>query len=156
MGLIEKSRKDEDVRNMTFHAELDNLPEMIGFICKEARKYHISSSLLHKLELASEEVLVNIINYAYTEGKGSIEIVVNNNDHFFEVHFFDKGIPFNPLEKEIDIQSGVPLHERKIGGLGIFLVRKLMDEVEYQRIEDGNKLILRLRTVSMPTEKIDV
>lgn len=130
---------------MDFSAQLAQLPEMLKFICDSAQKHRVPHAFLHKLELASEEVLVNIIHYAYQEGIGDIQILVKGGEHFFEVSFLDKGIAFNPLEKKIDTQSHLPVHERKIGGLGIFLVRKLIDEIEYQRVGDKNRLTLRVK-----------
>lgn len=124
----------------TFPASLDNLYPMLSHVRLTAITVGFSEENLSKIELALEEALVNIINYAYPDGKGTIEIRCTKVDYppsiIVEVH--DKGIPFNPLE--FNMKS---LPTDGVGGYGIFYIKQIMDEVQYER--EGEVNVLRLR-----------
>lgn len=90
---------------------------------------------------ACEEVIVNIINYAYPAGAGDLEIAYNREPDRIELIFIDSGLPFNPLETP-DADITLSLEERKEGGLGIFMVKNLMDDVEYEYKENRNYLTI--------------
>lgn len=96
-----------------------------------------------KVNLCVEEIFVNIAHYAYKPevGKAKILCEVRKNPRRVVIIFYDKGRPFNPLERE-DPDISATAQERDIGGLGIFLVKRTMDRVEYN-FEDGkNRLLL--------------
>jgi len=87
-----------------------------------------------------EEIFVNIANYAYGEAGGKTAVFISVTDKI-TIRFEDTGRPYNPLEAvEPDLDK--PLVERDIGGLGVFLVKKLMDNVEYSRIGNKNVLVM--------------
>lgn len=130
---------------MRFTADLGLLPQMLCYICEQARQRGVSAALVSKIELACEEAIVNIVSYAFPQQKGEIEISFAQQGQRFEVIIQDKGRPFNPIESEIDPQFDVAIQERFIGGLGIFLIRKLMDESTYQRVNDTNILRMAIR-----------
>ena len=91
-----------------------------------------------------EEVFINIANYAYGKltGKAWIDLSLDKDSHSLVMTFRDKGTPYNPLEKETpDISS--PAEMRSIGGLGIFMVKKNMDEVGYAYENGQNVLTMR-------------
>lgn len=97
---------------------------------------------IHHIELAVEELLVNIINYAYPEEDGDIEIHCKVlEDGAICILIIDEGIPFDVSGKE-DPDVSIPVEERKIGGLGILLAKEMMDSLEYSR--ENNKNILRI------------
>jgi serine/threonine-protein kinase RsbW len=131
--------RDDD---MQFLAELDNLDQMMLHIRSEALKVGLSEKAIHKMELACEEALVNIISYAYPKKKGQLWIFCQKKGHRFEIEIKDHGAPFNPIVVEVNPQLDKPVNERTIGGLGIFLLRKTIDEASYQRSENEN--ILRM------------
>ena len=86
-----------------------------------------------------EEALVNIFNYAYHDNIGDVEVACSTDNDLFIVDIIDSGIPFNLLSyKDPDLISDIS--ERKIGGLGVFLMKKLMDDVQYRRENDKNLL----------------
>ncbi len=119
--------------------ELSVLTQMLQVFL---RPYQMPSATLYALELTLEEILVNIISYAY-EGDTSheIEFKVEVDENMIAMKFIDEGTPFNPLTvKKADTQQ--PMMERGIGGLGINVVRKMRDMMEYQRKNDKN--ILRI------------
>jgi anti-sigma regulatory factor (Ser/Thr protein kinase) len=97
---------------------------------------------LSEIELAMEEILVNIFNYAYPERQGEVEITCGFDDGGgLQVEVSDQGIPFNILSRgDPDLQGGVA--ERAIGGLGVFFVKQLIPAVRYRR--EGGLNILTL------------
>jgi anti-sigma regulatory factor (Ser/Thr protein kinase) len=124
-----------------FAARLDNLETMLDFIEQSVKEVGFDAKKSNEVRLASEEVLVNVINYAYPDKQGNIEIACTADDKRLLLEIVDWGIPFNPLLLlEPDIKS--PMEKRKIGGLGIYMVRSIMDRVDYRRDEDKNILTL--------------
>lgn len=122
-------------------AGLDSLHRIIHMVSGCAEEQRFSKQRISKIEIAVEEALVNIFEYSYAEKNGNVEVVCKLDDGNFVIEIIDSGIPFNILTaKEPDITSGIS--ERSIGGLGIFLMRKLMDDVRYRR--EGDKNILTL------------
>ena len=91
------------------------------------------------IDLAVEEIFVNIAHYAYSGRGGEAEVSCILSDGVITISFTDKGKPFNPLEKE-DPDITLSAEERKIGGLGIFLTKKFMDKVWYVYEDGRNKL----------------
>ena len=126
--------------NFLFNSTKDNLQESLEFIHKVGLKTHLSQQNLSKLRLISEEIIVNAINYAYPDTRGSILI---EGEAFYDeklvVTIKNSGIPFNPLEKESP-DTTLPLEERTVGGLGIFLAIKMADTIEY-RYENGENIL---------------
>jgi anti-sigma regulatory factor (Ser/Thr protein kinase) len=94
--------------------------------------------------VAAEEIFVNVASYAYTSGIGSVAIEVNFEEKpkAVAIRFIDSGIPYNPLEKE-DPDVTLPAEKRGIGGLGVFMVKKSMDEVTYEYKDGKNHLTIR-------------
>ena len=123
-------------------AKLENLEPMLAFIEQGVKKLGFDAQKLNRMHLASEEALVNIINYAYPDKYGNIEITYEiKEDMRFVVEIIDWGIPFDPLLlPKPDVEA--PLEKRKVGGLGIHLIRTIMDEVSYRRDQDRNILTL--------------
>lgn len=101
-------------------------------------------ALLFKLRLAVEEAVENIVNYAYNDKAGYLEADTFVKDGVLSIVLQDAGVPFNPLDKE-DPDITLSAEDRPIGGLGIFLCKKLMDSVEYEFVNGCNKLTIRKR-----------
>ncbi|MBI4651633.1 ATP-binding protein [Candidatus Desantisbacteria bacterium] len=114
---------------------------MIQFIFDGAKKVGFDDAALNQIHLASEEVLINIINYAYPDKPGDIEISYEIENGQIIIEISDSGLPFDPLKKP-DPDITLSLEERDIGGLGIFLTKKIMNEVIYRR--ENNKNILTM------------
>lgn len=132
-----------DSMKQTFTAKLEYLETMLRAVVDASQTHVSDKKTLHDIQLAAEEVLVNIVNYAYPNQEGRVEISCfpyQNRELVIEIS--DCGIPFDPLAKAAPDVS-LPMEERQVGGLGIFLVKKLMDRVEYRR--EGQKNILTLR-----------
>lgn len=126
---------------MKFSASLELLPKMLDEVNRELTVLKCSSKEHHQIELSVEEALVNVINYAYPEKSGEVEITCKSlTRHKIEILIRDWGIPFNPAHLVQDIQSDTPLEARKIGGLGVYFMYQLMDNVVYDRIDGANVL----------------
>lgn len=124
-----------------FQAAVERVPDVIEFISGPASAWGLHPHRLMQLELAIEEVVVNICDYAYEVPPGEFIVRVRPGDSRFVVEVIDEGVPFDPLKMaEPDLLAGA--QERPIGGLGILLVRRLMDEVGYRR--QGARNILTL------------
>lgn len=127
---------------MKFLADLSNLESMMRYLRSEAKLHGMDEKVQLKMELACEEAIVNIISYAYPEKKGPLSIICSLKGHRLEIILRDQGIPFNPIDAEVNPQLDTSVLDRRVGGLGIFLIRKAIDEAYYQRIDDEN--VLRL------------
>jgi sigma-B regulation protein RsbU (phosphoserine phosphatase) len=109
------------------------------------RRHHIDAEALHHLKVALDEILTNIISYGYADdGEHSIITRLSLEQGQLTVQVEDDGKPFNPLDVP-EPDTNQSLEERPIGGLGIYLMRKLMDEVEYRRQNDKNILVIKLK-----------
>lgn len=121
-------------------AGLENLEKFISFVAGNARQYGFDSLRLREIELCTEEALVNIFNHAYKEKNGEVIITCRyDGDKGFIIEIVDYGEPFdiNSIPTpEIDTE----IMDRKVGGLGVYLIHKLMDEVIYKREGDRNIL----------------
>lgn len=101
---------------------------------------------LYSIHLVCEELVVNVASYAYGDSDdGYLDIDIAKNDGVLTVTFRDGGIAFNPLETAPP-DTSLPLEERSIGGLGIFLTVQMMDEVTYNRVGNENVLTIKKRT----------
>lgn len=119
--------------------------------CGEIIDYLMSSpdipedeALRFKIRLSIEEAVENVIRYAYAGGMGWIEVgtELDPDGVMLTILLRDAGIPFNPLEKP-DPDVTLPVDEREIGGLGIFLCKQMMDHIEYRYVDGCNVLTMR-------------
>ena len=124
----------------TFDAVRENLDQVLTFLDSQLESWDCPMRVQMQLDVAVEELFVNIASYAYGEKNGTAEITMNLlPGQIVEITFRDSGIPYNPLEKP-DPDITKPAEEREIGGLGIYIVKKSMDEVLY-RHEDGQNIL---------------
>lgn len=123
--------------------DIETIPQLNEFIDLVAEEVGLDMSLTMSLNLAMEEAVVNVMDYAYPNGqKGNVDIEVTADQEWMTFVITDTGIAFDPTTKE-DADTTLSAEERPIGGLGIFLVRQLMDDINYER--EGNKNVLTLR-----------
>jgi serine/threonine-protein kinase RsbW len=126
-------------------ATMESLDICRLFVMGKLQQLHVDQELEFKVELVLEEVLTNVIHYAYPEEAGEMEVACSTDDkHRFCFIVTDWGIPFNPLERP-DPELSQDISERQVGGLGIYLVRHLVDELSYQRNEGKNTLTFCFR-----------
>jgi serine/threonine-protein kinase RsbW len=126
---------------MVFPAKLENLEKMFAFIRDASSRQGFDDQMANKIQIACEEALVNVINYAYPDKQGELELVCVNGTDGLTITISDSGIPFDPLSlPEPDIHA--PMEQRRVGGLGVFMMRKIMNSVTYRR--EGERNILTL------------
>ena len=126
-------------------ANTDNLPKLMEFLSDKFS--YIDREILNKIQIAAEEIFVNICNYAYSNKikfnkNGRVFIDVEATKSHLSLSFLDSGVPYNPLEN-IDPDINKPAEEREVGGLGIFMVKQIMDLMEYQNRNGINILTMR-------------
>ncbi|MCR5758102.1 MAG: ATP-binding protein [Selenomonas sp.] len=136
--------ENDTARELVIEAQLDNLPKLNGFVEEMLAPLLPSMKVQMQLELAVEEIFVNIVNYAYGEGTGKVVVQAKTKGgpRSIELLFQDEGVPYNPLERE-EPDPEQSLEERGIGGWGIFLVKKNVDEVTYAYTQKKNNLTIR-------------
>ena len=137
---------DGNSRTMSLTADVGNMEEVLSFLDGFLEEKDCSLKVQSAFDIAMDEIFSNICYYAYAgrpeaEGKGEAEITVKYlaDKPGFEVIFKDWGIPYNPLEKP-DPDVTLSLEERDVGGLGIFMVKKSMDEINYENSGGQNVL----------------
>jgi serine/threonine-protein kinase RsbW len=120
--------------------ELTSLAEKID---EMAEDWELSQALAMNINLVIEEAVSNIIFYAFNDNnKHEIRISISLNDKMLTIKITDSGMPFNPLlQQQPDIS--LPAEERPVGGLGIFLMSQIMDEINYTRQKNQNILTLQ-------------
>lgn len=131
---------DKTFKELDINASVDNLNAVTAFIDEQLEAADCPMKIQMQIELAVEEIFVNIANYAYAPGTGDavIKMRVAGEPPTAEITFADSGMKYDPLAKE-DPDVTLPAKDRRIGGLGIFLTKKTMDEVAYE-YRDGKNI----------------
>ena len=133
--------EDKGLR-LVMHNDVHQISRLPGWLEAVAEKLKFDTALIPNLNLALEEAATNVILYAYPKGSyGSVELVASREGDVLKFVLYDSGKAFDPTAApEVDITAGV--EDRPIGGLGIHLVRQIMDSVSYQRLESYNILTM--------------
>ena len=121
-----------------------NLPQVLAFVDEQLDAADCPKKIKIQIDLAVEEIFVNIAHYAYDPdiGTATVRVDVLGDPPSVDITFIDNGIPYDPLAKQ-DPNVKLPARERKIGGLGIFMVKKNMDDVKYEYIDGHNILTMK-------------
>jgi len=122
-------------------ANVEYLNEVSKFINDAISIINANEKFKNSIHIAVEEIFVNIAHYAYPTDGGDVIVSVNITDNNVVIVFSDNGIPYNPLEKS-DPDTTLSADERSIGGLGIFMVKNLMDTMNYRYENNANVLTL--------------
>ncbi|HAR94354.1 MAG TPA: hypothetical protein DCR97_00075 [Deltaproteobacteria bacterium] len=126
-------------------SSLENLSVINTFVFEVMKQAKIDAAVVPKVLMAVDEACTNIVQYAYPEGKGFIRLACWLDHDDFVISIEDEGTPFNPCSvpsPELDTN----LDDRKVGGLGIYFMRKFMDEISYKYdLKTGNQLTMRKR-----------
>lgn len=130
-------------------ASMGSLQTSLAFVRFCLASQGIGEARLREVELAMEEILVNIFRYAYAGRNGEVEIACRlEGGGRTLVEVADRGIPFDPLShQDPDLRAGI--EERKIGGLGVFFVKQLVPDVRYRREGERNILTLPIEADPM-------
>lgn len=128
----------------SFEAKVDNLHLVLEFLESELEKHECIMKTSTALAIAIEELFVNIASYAYPNSNGNATLKLDFVDSDVIITLIDSGFEFNPLEKT-DPDISLKAEDRQIGGLGIYMVKKTMDDIQYLREKNQNILIMRKR-----------
>ncbi len=120
-------------------AEREKLEEALRFVVENLERDECGMKAQMQIEVAVEELFVNIASYAYPPGSGSVTIEYSCENGVAEITLTDSGTPYDPLAKE-DPDITLSVQERPIGGLGILMVKKTMDDMSY-RSENGCNIL---------------
>jgi serine/threonine-protein kinase RsbW len=137
------TNREPDIFEIEVESRIDSLPVISDFLETALNHFQADAGTLYKVQLAVDEASTNVINYAYPEGVGPIWISVKLSSKDLLITIRDKGKSFDPASiPQPDLSAD--LEDRKIGGLGIYFMYKLMDDVRYlYDPAEGNKLVLK-------------
>ena len=131
------------MKELTLEAKVDSLPQVLAFVDEYLESLDCSMKVQMQIDVAVEEIYVNVASYAYAPKTGPVTISIETEDapHSVTITFTDNGVPYDPLAKE-DPDVTLSAEERKIGGLGIYMVKKSMDKMSYEYKNNQNVLKL--------------
>ena len=130
------------MQTLTFPTTFDILDEIRTFVGNQAREAGFNAKDIYSVQLAADEAASNVIEHAY-EGKpnGMFKVSCELREGRLIITILDHGKAFDPSQvEEPDLKAD--LSDRKIGGLGVYMIRKLMDEVRYESTQAGNRLTM--------------
>lgn len=133
---------ESNTKDLRIDADIDNLPEVLAFVDTLLEENDCPVKAQSQIDIALEEIFVNIAHYAYPNGKGEAVIRANVTSDGIQITLTDSGIPYDPLKKS-DPDITLNVRDRPIGGLGIFMTKKLMDDVMYEYKDGTNNLTFK-------------
>ena len=151
MLAIQYTKEQRDVRllrSITLPNDVQSVPKLSAFVDEMCTAMSFDETVTMQMNLAIEEAVVNVMSYAYPPGtQGEVDIEAQANDVRLKFTICDSGIPFDPTVRA-EVDTSLPVEERPIGGLGIHLVKQLMDSINYERVNGKNVLTLRKKLTS--------
>ena len=134
------------MKELTLEASLESIPRVTAWIDEALEALDCPMKAQMQIDVAIDEIFGNIAHYAYPDGSGSatVQLDYDAESRAVSITFLDRGIPFDPLARE-DPDTTLGAADREIGGLGIFLVKKTMDDVSYRYADGMNCLRLTKR-----------
>jgi len=136
-------------QHLEVKADKDSFDEVMSFLSDTLEAAGCPPSMMKRIAIAAEEIFVNVASYAYDERAAmdgtdtmTVSCITDDEDNEVDITFIDHGVPYDPLAKE-DPDITASVEERQIGGLGIFMVKEMMDEVAYSYDGRNNKLVIR-------------
>ena len=139
------------MKELIIEAKIENLDTVLDFVSTELEAVKCSMKMQRQIAISVEEIFVNIAHYAYepccageqdakhSTGGAIIRVAVGDE---ITIEFMDRGKPYNPLEKD-DPDITIAAEERQIGGLGVLMVKNMMDTVEYEHKDGKNILTIK-------------
>ena len=129
------------MKEMNIEATIDNIPTVTAWVDEQLEALDCPMKAQMQIDIAIDELFSNIARYAYNPetGPATVRVEVAENPMAVVITFIDKGIPYDPLKQE-DPNTPLPAEEREIGGLGIFMVKKTMDDIAYE-YKDGQNIL---------------
>ena len=132
------------MKEMTIAATVENIEAVTDFVNQQLEELDCPMKAQMQIDIAIDELFGNIAQYAYRPeiGEATVRVEVTREPLSVVITFIDQGLPFDPLKQE-EPDTGLSAEERQIGGLGIFMVKKSMDEVSYEYRDGKNILWIR-------------
>ncbi|MBD9151326.1 MAG: ATP-binding protein [Lachnospiraceae bacterium] len=129
------------MKEITVDATIDNVQTITDFVDERLEEMNCPVKAQMQIDIVIDELCSNVARYAYSDRTGKVTVSVDTVDKPMKVWltFTDEGVPYNPLAKE-DPDITLSAEERKLGGLGIYMVKKMMDEFRYE-YKDGKNIV---------------
>ena len=136
------------MKELVIEAEKNNLPQVLEFVDEQLEAVDCPMMTQTTIDIAVEELFVNIASYAYNPeiGIAVVQVTVHDDPLSVEITFIDNGMQYDPLAKA-DPDTTLSASQRQIGGLGIFMVKKSMDAVNYE-YKDGKNILTIKKTLN--------
>lgn len=136
------------MKELTISARLENIETVTAFVDEQLEEMGCPMKAQMQIDIAIDELFSNIAHYAYTPdtGEATVRVEVTESPLAVIITFIDHGVPYDPLAKE-DPDTTLSAEERQIGGLGIYMVKKSMDEIAY-RYQDGQNILMIKKQLS--------
>lgn len=133
------------MKEITVEARSENVSLVTEFVEEQLESMDCPMKIQMKMGIAIDELFSNIALYAYSSGDGDVTVRVEKQEEpaAVRITFIDRGVPYDPLKKE-DPDVTLSAEEREIGGLGIYLVKKTMDDISYE-YKDGQNILSVLK-----------
>ena len=122
-------------------AKLENYKQFYTWLHNKCNELTLSEDFINKLDMCAEEIFANITFYAYPDETGEMKVSLVKDNNVLTMAFEDSGFAYNPLERE-DPDITLPPEERPLGGLGIFMLKQMTDDIKYERKDEKNILTL--------------
>ena len=135
------------MKEMTVPATIENIPAVTEFVERQLEELNCSESAQVQIDIAIDELFSNIAKYAYDteEGYATVRVEVLEDPMAVVITFIDEGVPYDPLDQE-DPDITLSAEDREIGGLGLYMVKKSMDEISYE-YDDGRNILKIKKTI---------
>ena len=132
------------MKELTVDAAIENIPAVTAFVEEQLEQVGCPMKAQMQIDIAIDELFSNIAQYAYSPktGKATVRVEMTEDPMAVVITFIDNGIPYDPLAKA-DPNVSLPADNRQIGGLGIFMVKKSMDEINYEYKNGQNVLTIK-------------
>ena len=132
------------MKELCVPAKLEQLDSVLSFVDSELHQAGCEETVKTQIMVAVEEIFTNISQYAYPkqEGRVTVQLQIIESPAIAQIEIIDQGVPYDPLERQ-DPNITLSVEKRDIGGLGIFMVKQMMDEVSYRYKNKSNILTIR-------------
>ena len=132
------------MKELTIAATVENIEAVTDFVNEQLDAIDCPMKVQMKIDIAIDEIFSNIAHYAYGSdtGDATVRVEITEEPHAAVITFIDNGVPYDPLAKD-DPDMTLSIDDREIGGLGIFMVKKSMDEVSYEYRDGQNILTIK-------------
>ncbi|HRW58379.1 MAG TPA: ATP-binding protein [Chlamydiales bacterium] len=125
-----------------FSAKVETLHPMLLWLEERLMAFHVSEKNCHKIQLVAEELFMNAIYHAYHERGGEVVIQIENSFKFINLTFIDSGKAFNPADYTVVPNQETDITKCSIGGMGILLIQKYSDDIQYERDRNKNRVVV--------------